>query len=130
MRSVPAKNVDDYIAAQDQDKKERLVRIRSIIRSQVPDAEETISYMIPTYKYHGMLVGFGANKLGTSFYAMSNTILSSYSEELKNFKCEISTVHFPLNKPLPVALIKKIIKERIRQNTERAMRKEQAKIKK
>ena len=108
-----------------------LGQIRSIIKSVVPaETEETVSYMVPSYKYHGMLVGFGARKDGCSFYAMSNTILNEFAAELKDLKYNVSTIHFDLGKPLPVALIKKITKQRIKYNRERALLKQQLKPKK
>ena len=96
-----------------------LEKIRATIRSVVPNAEECISYMIPCYKQKGMLVGFGTHKKGCSFYTMNPVILRSYAEELKNFTYTGSTIHFDPNKTLPLALIKKIIKIRLKENQER-----------
>ena len=123
--------VDDYIASEPAAIRAMLGQIRSIIQSVVPaETEETVSYMVPSYKYHGMLVGFGARKNGCSFYAMSNTILSEFAGELKDLKYNVSTIHFDLDKPFPVALIKKITKQRIKHNRERALMKQQLKPKK
>ena len=123
--------VDAYIVAEPTEIRPMLEQIRSIIKSVVPaEAEETVSYMVPSYKYHGMLVGFGARKNGCSFYAMSNTILNEFADELKGLKYNVSTIHFDLGKPLPVALIKKITKQRIKYNRERALLKQQLKSKK
>jgi hypothetical protein len=77
----------------------------------------------------GMLVGFGVHKNGCSFFTMNTKILGSYSKELKDFKCSGSTVHFDPEKKLPVALIKKIIRQRMKENEERASLKKQSKLK-
>ena len=123
--------VDDYIASEPAATRAMLEQIRSIIKSVVPEGtEETVSYMVPSYKYHGMLVGFGARKDGCSFYAMSTTILGEFEKELKGLKYSGSTVHFDLGSKLPATLIKKIIKQRIKHNTERALVKQQLKTKK
>jgi uncharacterized protein YdhG (YjbR/CyaY superfamily) len=114
------KTIDGYIALQPQSHREMLEQIRHAIRSAAPKAEETISYMIPAYKYKGLVVGFGATKKGCSFYVMSGTILDSYAKELKDYTGTKSAVHFELDKKLPLALIKKITKERVRQNEEKA----------
>lgn len=113
------KNIDEYIALQPSEFRGILEEMRSIIKSAAPKAEETISYMVPTFKYKGPLVGFGTNKKGCSFYPMSGSILNSYIEELKNYKGTKGAVHFELNKKLPVTLIKKITKQRLKQNEEK-----------
>jgi len=124
------KSIDDYIAGKLPELQSMLKQIRSTIQSVVPGAEEVISYMIPCYKQDGMLVGFGVHKKGCSFYTMNPAILSSFSEELTNFKYTGSTIHFDPKKTLPVALIKKIIKLRVKENEERSDFKKMLKSKK
>lgn len=113
------KTVDEYIALQPIAKREMLEEMRGIIRSAVPKAEELISYMIPCYKLNGFLVGFGNHKKGCSFYAMHATIGKVFPKELKDYDVSASTIHFMAGKKLPAALIKKIIKYRVKQNEER-----------
>jgi len=120
--------VDDYIRHQDTHLQPMLEQIRCLIRSVIPAAEECISYMIPCYRHHGMLVGFGTHKKGCSFYTMNPTLLRTYTEVLKNITYTGSTIHFDPAKKLPLALIKKITKHRIRENEERAWLKKQSKI--
>ena len=127
---IKIKNVDEYIVIQPLALREMLEEIRTLIHSVIPAAEEVISYMIPCYKHHGMLVGFGAHKGGCSFYTMNNRILAAYSKELLKFKYAGSTIHLDPKQPLPVALLKKIIKQRIKENEARALLKQQLKIKK
>ncbi len=121
MKAFKAKNVDDYIANQPEELIEMLVHIRHIIQSVAPDAEEVISYRIPCYKLHGMFVGFGTHKGGCSLYAMNTKILGEFGKELDNkgIKYSGSTVHFGANQKLPVALIKKMVKARMKQNIEK-----------
>jgi uncharacterized protein YdhG (YjbR/CyaY superfamily) len=114
------KTVDEYIALQPLAKREMLEEMRSIIRSAVPKAEEVVSYMIPCYKLNGFLIGFGVHKKGCSFYAMHADIGSVFPKELKDIEHKASTIHFMAGKKLPAALIKKIIKFRVKQNLERS----------
>ena len=117
--------VDEYIAAEPPETGAMLNDIRSIILSCVPQGtEEVISYMIPCYKYHGMLIGFGARKNGCSLYTMSTTILKEHEGELNGLKYKGSTLHFDLGKKLPAALIKKITKEKVVYNEARAQQKQ------
>ena len=129
MRSQKTKNVDAYIAGKPAELTATLEQLRSIIRSVVPHAEEVISYMIPCYKLQGMLVGFGVHKKGCSFYTMNPRILSKYDEDLKGFEYTGSTLHLDPTKKLPVVLLKKIIKVRIKENEEMASLKRDLKLK-
>ena len=120
------KDIDAFIAAQPVALRPMLKQIRSVIRSVVPDAEELISYQVPSYKYHGMLVGFGVQKNGCSLYTMNAKLLGSLSKELKGLEYSKATLHFNPQRPLPVALIKKIVRRRIKENEERAARRSQS----
>ena len=114
-------DIDQYITYQEQALQPMLKKIRVTIQAVVPGATECISYMIPCYKHHGMLVGFGTHKKGCSFYVMSNTLLNLYAAELKDLQYTGSTIRFHPNKPLPIALIKKLTRHRVKQNEEKAM---------
>jgi uncharacterized protein YdhG (YjbR/CyaY superfamily) len=122
--------VDEYIATQLPDKQEMLEQIRSLIQSVVPNAEEGISYMLPTYKQNGHLVGFGVNKKGCSFYCMNPNIAEQLPDEFKKLKWSASTIHFTLDEKLPVTILKKIIRYRVKENGERAANKKALKTKK
>lgn len=115
--------VDDYIATQPFEKREMLEQLRSIIQSTVPKASEGISYMLPTYKHNGHLVGFGVNKKGCSFYCMNPKIADQLPEEFKNLKWSASTIHFTLDEKLPVTILKKIIRFRVKENAQRTVSK-------
>ena len=87
--------------------------MRAAIRSAVPrEATETISYRIPAFKHHGILVWFAAFSDHCSFFPTA-AVIEAFKEELKGFSTSKGTIHFPLNRPLPVALIKKIVKARV-----------------
>lgn len=122
MKANPIKisTVDDYIAAQSPEQREMLEQLRSLIQSVVPKAEEGISYMLPTYKQHGHLVGFGVNKKGCSFYCMNPKIADQLPDVFKKLKWSASTIHFALDEKLPVTALKKIIRYRVKENDERA----------
>ena len=87
--------------------------MRAAIRSAVPrEATETISYRIPAFKHHGILVWFAAFSDHCSLFPTA-AVIEAFNEELKGFSTSKGSIHFPLNRPLPVALIKKIVKARV-----------------
>lgn len=125
--SKAAPDVTAYILAQEEAFQPMLQELRKLIRSTAPDADELISYHIPCYKMHGMLVGFGTYKKGCSFYCMSTTILDEYAAQLKEYDYESSTLHIPLGKKIPVTTLKKIIQQKMRMNLEKKLAKKHIK---
>ena len=101
-----------------------LENIRQIIKYLVPDAEETISYQVPSYKYKGMLVGFGAAKNHCSFFVMSSTLLNDFKEDIKGFETSTGTIRFTPEKPIPNDLITKIVMARLAENEAKQRRNE------
>lgn len=122
-KNNPAKNVDEYLAMLPQEDKSVLEKLRKTIKAVAPDAEEIISYRIPTYKYHGPLVHFLAGKNHCSFIVVSKSTLEKFESELKSYQISGTTIHFSAKNPLPEALIKKIIKARIKENEVRILKK-------
>ena len=120
MATTDFRSVDAYIAAQKEDKQPVLEHIRQVIRRIVPQAEETISYQIPMYKYHGMLVGFAAHTNHCSFTTANATTLEMFREALNGYKFSPSTVQFSPEKPLPDELLERIIRQRVAENESRA----------
>jgi uncharacterized protein YdhG (YjbR/CyaY superfamily) len=116
---TPPKNIDEYIAGFPHDVQEVLEKIRMTIRKAAPDAEETISYQIPTFTLKGNLVHFAAYKRHIGFYPTS-TGIAKFKKELSVYEGAKGTVRFPLDKPIPFALISKIVKFRVKENLERA----------
>lgn len=115
--NVAPKNVDEYLARVPEPARSTLNKIRAVIRSTVPpEATEAISYQIPTFQYKGSLVGFAAFSNHCSFFPMSSSLLGAFKNELKNFHTSKGTIHFPVDKPLSAALVKKLVKARIAEN--------------
>jgi len=111
-QSVPT-TVDEYIAAQPEALRPKLEQVRATIRSAVPEAVEGIGYRMPGYKLHGKpLLYFAAFKEHYSLFAASGTFFATLKEELKGYELRKGTIHFELNKPVPVKLISRIAKLR------------------
>ena len=110
------KNVDEYLAGVPEPARSTLNKIRAAIRSAVPpEATETISYRIPAFKYKGMLVWFAAFSDHCSLFPTA-AVIEAFKNELKGFSTSKGTIHFPTDKPLPAALVKKLVKARVAQN--------------
>jgi uncharacterized protein YdhG (YjbR/CyaY superfamily) len=110
---VPAKDVDAYLAALPKDKSATLMKLRKDIRAAAPKATEVISYGMPTFKLDGKsLVYFGAASAHCSLYGMSR-ILKAHAAALKGYELSTGTIRFPVDKPLPAALVTKLVKARI-----------------
>jgi uncharacterized protein YdhG (YjbR/CyaY superfamily) len=124
MNATPARSIDEYITMQPDAFRMVLEKLFTIIKAAAPQAEELISYQIPSFKYYYMLVGFGVNKKFCSFYTMSPTLVKAMKDELKTVKLSGATIHFSPDEKLPVALIKKIVKARMKENKELAKVKE------
>ena len=124
--ALPAKTVDQYLQALPLKVHKTLEVVRKAIKSAAPDAEETISYRIPLYKYKGHLVGFMAFKNHCSFVTMSQSIIKAFKNDLKPYKVSGTTIHFPVDKPLPPSLVKKLVKARLVENKEKAGKKKSA----
>ena len=114
--------VDDYLAALPEESRATLEKLRKTIKAAAPKATEMISYQMPMYKHHGMVIGFAAFKDHCSIFPGS-AVMDAYEEELKRYDTSKGTIRFPANKPLPAALVKKLIKARIAENEARANRK-------
>ncbi|MFC2084712.1 iron chaperone [Bacteroidota bacterium] len=113
---VPLENAEDYVARQPLEFRETLEKLRTIIKETIPDAEELICYQVICYKYKYILVGIGTIRNYCSFYTMSQKLVNRMKSQLKDVKLSGPTLHLPLNKPLPIDLIKKIIRERVIEN--------------
>jgi uncharacterized protein YdhG (YjbR/CyaY superfamily) len=112
---APAKDIDTYIANQPKEAAIRLEKIRQVIKDMVPDAEEVISYGMPAFKFHGILIWFAGHKNHVGLYPKASGI-EAFKKELSIYKWAKGSVQFPLDKPLPTELIKKIIKYRVKEN--------------
>jgi len=111
--------IDDYIAAFPADVRKILERIRTTIRRAAPQAVETMSYRIPTFKLHGNLISFAAYQKHIGLYP-APTGSKRFNERLSAYRAEKSTVRFPLDRPIPFTLITDIVKLRVKDNLSRA----------
>lgn len=123
MQRTKAETVDKYLAGVAPDMRKALEKLRGTIRSVVPQASETISYHIPTFKHLGHLVGFAAFKEHCSFFVMSPKVMDDFADQLEGYDTSKGTIRFAANKPLPVALVKKLVKARVAENEARVNRK-------
>jgi uncharacterized protein YdhG (YjbR/CyaY superfamily) len=112
-------NIDQYIAEYPEEVKKKLMQIRELIGKHAPDAEECISYGIPTFKLNGNLVHFAAFKNHLGFYPGAAGV-EAFSDLLDGYETSKGTIQFPLEKPIPVKLIRDIVKFRVEQNLEKA----------
>ena len=110
------KTIDEFLAALSEDKRAALEKLRKTIRAAAPEAEECISYQIPAFRLDGMLVGFGATAKHCAFYLMSSTTVETHKDELKGYDTSKGTIRFRADKPLPAALVRKLVKARIAEN--------------
>lgn len=114
MRKITlAKDVDNYVAMAPKAVQAKLLQLRKIIRAVAPESSEGISYGMPYYEYHGMVACFGIFKNHIGFFG---ALPEQHKKELKGYETSRGTVRFPLDKPLPVALIKKHVKARVLEN--------------
>ena len=118
MKGVPAKNIDEYIAGFPEHVQEMLNQLRATIQKAAPKAEEAIKYAMPTFVLHGNLVHFAAFKNHIGFYPAPRA-LEEFKKELSAYKGSKGAVQFPLDKPLPLALISRMVKYRVKQSLEK-----------
>jgi uncharacterized protein YdhG (YjbR/CyaY superfamily) len=121
--NLAPKSVDEYLAGVPEPARSTLNRVRAAIRSAVPpEATEAISYRIPTFKYKGPLLGFAAFSDHCSLFPMSPSVIEAFKNELKDFQTSKGTIRFPMDKPLPAALVKKLVKARIAEKEHKKQR--------
>jgi uncharacterized protein YdhG (YjbR/CyaY superfamily) len=112
------KTIDEYIATFPKNVQRILEELRQAIRDSAPEAEEAISYQIPTFKLNGNLVHFAAFRNHIGFYPTSSGI-EAFKEELSGYEVSKGTVRFPMNKPIPFDLVMKIVSYRVKENSDR-----------
>ncbi len=119
MNVIKPKNFEEYKVLFPNEVQLILQQVRDTIQKAAPEAEEIISYGMPAYKYHGMLVYFAAFKNHIGFYALPTGNIA-FQKELSIYKIGKGSVQFPLNQPMPLDLISKIVVFRIQENLKRA----------
>lgn len=115
MKKIIATDVDAYIAEFSPLVQKMLKELRATIKKAAPKAEESISYMMPAYKLNGPLVYFGAYEKHIGFYPTGSGI-DAFKKEITAYKSSKGAVQFPLDKPLPLALIEKMVKFKMKEN--------------
>lgn len=111
--------MDEYIAEHPGDVREKLERIREAIRKAAPGAEETISYRMPAFRLHGVLVYFAAFKKHIGFFPTASGV-EEFKSELSAYDTSKGTIRFPLDQPIPYKLIGEIVAFRVQENLEKA----------
>ena len=119
---------DEYISSQPEKVREGLQQIRQIVKDVSPEAEEVISYQMPAFKFHGILLYYAAFKNHFSIFPKTDAIVT-FKEKLKGYEVTKGTIHFPYGKPLPTELISEIVKFRVKENLDKKQLKELAKQK-
>jgi uncharacterized protein YdhG (YjbR/CyaY superfamily) len=113
--------VDAYLARVPEPARSTLEKMRAMIRAAAPeDATEAISYKIPSFQYKGALVWYAAFKKHCSFFPMDLSLVDEFGDELKKYKTSKGTIQFPVDKPLPKALVMRIVKARVALNKGKA----------
>ncbi len=115
-KSERVQTVDDYLAAVPEDVRAALGKLRKTIKAAAPKATEVISYQIPAYQHHGLLVGFAASKAHCTFHIMSTAVTRAHVADLKGYKLGKASIRFAPDEQLPTALVRKLIKARIAEN--------------
>ena len=119
MTPTTATTIDEYIAGFPADIQAILHQLRATVKAAAPDAEESISYAMPTFKYHGILVYFAAFKNHIGFYATPNGN-DAFRKELSVYKTGKGSIQFPLDQPMPLDLITQMVQFKVAENSEKA----------
>ncbi len=115
--AAKTKTIDEYLAGVSDVQRAALEKLRKTIRATAPNSVECISYGLAAFKLDGKgLVAFGASANHCAFYLMSNTTVDAHQEELEKYDTSTGTIRFSADKPLPVALVRKLVKARIAEN--------------
>ena len=109
-----SKTVEEYLGGVPEPARTTLNKVRAAIRAAAPpEATEAIGYGMPTFRYKGALVGFAAFSKHCSFFPMSVAVIEAFKDELKGSRTSKGTIQFPMDKPLSIALVKKLVKARV-----------------
>jgi uncharacterized protein YdhG (YjbR/CyaY superfamily) len=110
-------SVEEYLARLPEPARTTLSKVRAAIRASAgPEATEVISYGMPGFRYKGMLVWYAAFKEHCSFFPGNSSLIEEFGEDLAGYSTSKGTIRFPLDKPLPAALIRKIVRMRMAEN--------------
>ena len=117
LKTSSAKDVDDFLAAVPADKRAALTKLRRTIKAAAPKATELINYGVPMFRLDGKnLVSYGAATNHCSFYVQSPAVMRAFAADLNDYKVGKGSIQFAADKPLPAALVTKLVKARIAEN--------------
>jgi uncharacterized protein YdhG (YjbR/CyaY superfamily) len=122
MKTENPKTINDFINQFPQDTQALLQKVRETIKAVAPEATETISYGIPTFQFHGNLVHFSGYAHHIGFYPGASSI-REFAKDLSGYKTSKGTIQFPLDKPIPFDLVRRITEFRLAENLEKAKKK-------
>ena len=114
------RNVTDYIAVAPKEVQARLKQVRAAIKEVAPDATEFISYGMPAYKYDKTFIGFAAMTNHIGLYPFTGSFVAAHQKELAGYSTAKSAIRLPLDKPLPITLIKKVVKLRLKETKQKS----------
>jgi uncharacterized protein YdhG (YjbR/CyaY superfamily) len=111
-----ATTIDEYLARVEPEQRAALEALRQVIRKAAPKAEEVISYGIAAFRQNGSLIGFSASAKHCSLHPMNNHTVADFATDLAGFSTSTGTIRFTPDKPLPAALVRRIVKARVTEN--------------
>ena len=111
--NAPAMTVDEYIARASPEARPALEQLRAAIRAVVPQATEAINYQMPTFRLGTGLVSYAAWKNHIGMYALSSTLLGEFAEEVKPYATAKGTLQFPLDAPMPIELVQRLVRAKL-----------------
>lgn len=116
MKKTDFKSIDQYIASFPEDIQAILQQLRKAIHEAAPDAEETISYQMPAFKQNGVFVYFAAFKNHIGFFPTESGV-EAFKDKLDAYQTSKGTIRFPFDEPLPIDLVKEIVRFRVKENS-------------
>ena len=111
-----ATTIDEYLARVEPGQRRALEALRQVIRKAAPNAEEVITYGIPAFRQHGFLIGFAASAKHCSLHPMNGHTVADFAADLAGYSTSTRTIRFTADKPLPAALVRRIVKARVAEN--------------
>ena len=114
------RTIDEYLSRVSEDKRAALQALREIIHAAAPEAEECISYEMPAFRLNGMLVGFAAAKHHCALYAWNGSTVGLFGDDPKGYETSKGTIRFTPDKPLPEALVRRLVEMKVAKNAERS----------
>jgi len=108
--------VEEYLSTLPKEVRSKMEKLRRAIKRTAPEATEVISYNMPAFRFHGILVYYAAHKEHIGFYPANTHVIEQFKDDLKTYETSKGTIKFPLAKPIPLDLVKRIVAFRVKQN--------------